>query len=163
MSSIVEKAKSGRDFASHGMSELGGSEFQGTELPRHVPGGFEGITEDLDRQSRDWTMLVRLIEQQRMQLEMTEQERLRLFDLLEAALPKLRETGRALDGAVERTKQGDVTSNLSARFAEHLRDLDDLDNVGRALSANLLRLRSNWEQYARSVLSAQKMREKIRG
>jgi hypothetical protein len=131
-------------------------------LPRHIPGGFSSVAADLDRRGRDWTMMVRLLEQQRLQLETAEQERTRLYAALEAVLPGAVGTGRTVDQAIEKTKNGDVSSNLSSLFSDNLRELDELENVAKALTANLLWTRSSWEQYARSVLGAQKMREELK-
>jgi hypothetical protein len=131
-------------------------------LPRHIPGGFLGVAEDLERRSRDWTMMVRLLEQQRLQLETAENERTRLYAALEAVLPAALTTGRAVDDAIQTTKQGDVSANLSALFVENLRELDKLENIAAALTASLLSTRSTWEQYARSVIGAQKMRDDLR-
>lgn len=131
-------------------------------LPRHIPGGFTGVAADLDRRSRDWTMMVRLLDQQRMLLETAEKERNRLYSALQAILPGAISTGRSVDEALEKTKNGDVSSNLSSLFSDNLRELDQLENISKALTANLLWTRSSWEQYARSVLGAQKMREELK-
>ena len=128
-------------------------------IPRRIDGGFHGVAEELERRSRDWTMMVRLLEQQRLHLETSENERTRLYAQLHAILPVVDETAGSLETAVETTKSGDVSSNLSALFAENLRALDQLENAAKALTANLLWTRSSWEQYARSVIVAQKMRE----
>ncbi len=131
-------------------------------LPRQISGGFLGVAEDLDRRGRDWTMMVRLLEQQRLHLETAEKERARLYESLGAIMPGVMESGRSLDGTIENTKAGDVSANLSALFVEDLRALDELENVAKALTANLLWMRSSWEQYARSVIGAQKMREELK-
>lgn len=130
-------------------------------LPRQIPGGFLGVAADLDRHSRDWMMMVRLLEQQRLLLETAEQERGRLYAKLELAVPDVLATGRALEETIETTKGGDVSANLSALFQSNLRALDDLENTAKALTANLLWMRSSWEQYARSVIGAQKLREAV--
>ena len=131
-------------------------------LPRHISGGFRGVAEDLDRRGRDWAMMVRLLEQQRLHLETAEAERVRLYQSLEAILPAVRASGQVLEETIENTKSGDVSANLSALFVENLRTLDELENVSKALTANLLWTRSSWEQYARSVIGAQKMREELK-
>ena len=51
--------------------------------------------------------------------------------------------------------------NLGSQFAKNLKALDELENIASGLSANLLRLRSTWEQYARSIMRAYKMRETL--
>lgn len=133
-----------------------------TTIPRHIAGGFAAVADELDRRSRDWTMMVRLLDQQRLHLQTSETERDRLHIELEGMLPNMREAARALQSAIDATKSGDISANLSSLFAENLRSLDALENVARALTANLLWTRSSWEQYARSVIGAQKMREEIK-
>ncbi|WP_375461885.1 hypothetical protein [uncultured Enterovirga sp.] len=132
-------------------------------LPRQISGGFAAVAEDLERRGRDWTMMVRLLEQQRLHLETAERERTRLYETLESILPEVRRTGETLETSIETTKSGDVSANLSALFVENLRALDELENTAKALTANLLWTRSSWEQYARSVIGGQKMREELNG
>lgn len=132
-------------------------------LPRHIEGGFTAVAEELDRRSRDWSLMVRLLSQQRLQLETAEDERHRLYLELEAVLPEVRSTATELADRVAMTKSGDVSGNLSALFTENLRELDKLENIAQALTANLLWIRSSWEQYARSVIGAEKMRTDPKG
>lgn len=131
-------------------------------LPRHVEGGFAGVAMDLDRRSRDWSMMHRLLEQQRLQLETSENERERLYAELELLLPEVQTTALALTRTIARTRSGDVSANLSALFVDNLHALDKLENVSKALTANLLWTRSSWEQYARSVIGAEKMRSDVK-
>lgn len=131
-------------------------------LPRHVEGGFAGVAMDLDRRSRDWSMMHRLLEQQRLQLETSENERERLYAELELLLPEVQTTALALTRTIARTRSGDVSTNLSALFVDNLHALDKLENVSKALTANLLWTRSSWEQYARSVIGAEKMRSELK-
>jgi hypothetical protein len=106
--------------------------------------------------------MVRLLDQQRMQLEASEEERRRLYAELESVLPTVQTSATNLTETVDRTKAGDVSANLSALFVENLAALDRLENVAKALTANLLWTRSSWEQYARSVIGAEKMRSDLR-
>lgn len=131
----------------------------GTALPRHIVGGFAKIADDLDQRSRDSGLMVRLLEQLRLQLDVSEQETARLHAQLDAAIPPVKTTSKALQERVASTKQGNVSANLSALFGENLRALDELENTTKALTANLLWVRSNWEQYARTVIAAEKMRQ----
>lgn len=169
MSTMIEKkdfppSDQGKYSSERELFPLGRDEADAAslELPRQIAGGFSGIAEDLDRASRDWTMMVRLLDHQRLQLETVQGERARLHAALEAVVPEARKTAKNLDALLERTKQGDVSGNLSAGFAENLREFDQLENIAKALTANLLQARSSWEQYARTVLSAQRMREKLK-
>lgn len=128
-------------------------------LPSHIDGGFNGVAADLDRRSRDSASMVRLLEQQRVHLEAAELERDRLYLALGRLTPEVNESGRSLKTMIETAKSGDVSGDLSAEFSRNLRALDELENIAQALSANLLWTRSGWEQYARSVIGAQMMRE----
>lgn len=133
-----------------------------TGLTREISGGFVAVAEDLDRRGRDWAMMVRLLEQQRLHLETSERERARLYEKLENILPEVRRTAEVLEATIETTKSGDVSGNLSALFVENLGSLDQLQNTANALTANLLWTRSSWEQYARSLIGAQLMREQLK-
>ncbi|TPW25953.1 hypothetical protein [Pararhizobium mangrovi] len=131
-------------------------------LPRRIAGGFEGLGTDLERRSREWRRTYRLMEQQRPQLESAEAERDRLHELLERTMKEVNEANRIFKEAVERTKQGDVSSDLAPQFDRCQTSLEELENVAETLSANMLAMRSTWEQYARTILKAQKMREEVR-
>lgn len=129
------------------------------KLPLRIDGGFNGVAADLDRRSRDGASMVRLLEQQRVHLEAAEVERDRLYLALGRISPEVNESGRSLKAMIETAKSGDVSGDLSAEFSRNLRALDELENIAEALAANLLWTRSGWEQYARTVIGAQKMRE----
>lgn len=128
-------------------------------LPRHISGGFKQVADDLDQRSRDAALMVRLLEQLRLQLESSEMEGARLYAQLDGTLPSVQKTSKALQERIVATKLGDVSANLSALFSDNLKVLDELENISKALTANLLWTRSNWEQYARGVISAEKMRQ----
>lgn len=132
-------------------------------LPRRIPGGFGGIHLDLAARATDWKNMVRLLEQQRPDLEFAEAERDRLHHALTEVVPHVQDSGRALKSLLENTKNGDVSGDLSALFDENQKALDELEVLAQALTTNLIRVRSVWEQYARTVIRAQKMREELRG
>jgi len=69
------------------------------------------------------------------------------------------ESGKAFKTMLEATKAGDVAGNLSAQFTRSLTALDELESVSEALTTNMLGIRAAWEQYARTMIRAQKMRE----
>lgn len=128
-------------------------------LPREIDGGFLGVSTDLDHQSKEWRTVVRLLRQQRLQVEAAEADRDRLYETLELRVPAAQDSGRDLRSLLETTKRGDISGDLSAAFARNERTLEELETVVDALSANLLGLRSAWEQYARTIIRAQSMRE----
>lgn len=131
--------------------------------PQRVAGGFSSVGEDLDRRARDWRNTVRLLEQQRPQLESAEAERDRLYEALGRVVPKVQETSRALAATIQTTKAGDVSGDLAAQFSKNLAALEELESAAEALTDNLLGLRASWEQYARTVIRAQKMRDELKG
>ncbi|HET7411752.1 MAG TPA: hypothetical protein VFJ18_03735 [Pararhizobium sp.] len=135
---------------------------QVTRLPRRIAGGFAGVGHDLDRRSRDWRHTYRLMEQQRPHLEAAEAERDRLHDALDKAVTEVKEGSRIFREAIESTKEGDVSSDLVPQFNRCLTGLDELESVAEALTVNMLNIRTCWEQYARTILRAQKMRDDLR-
>lgn len=128
-------------------------------LPRRIAGGFDALSADLDRRSRENAIMVRLLDQQRTHLATAEAERDRLYEALARIVPEANESGRSLARMMETAKSGDLSGDLSREFGRNLRALDELESVAKALSANLLWTRSGWEQYARSVIGAHKMRD----
>lgn len=131
-------------------------------LPQRVPGGLKGMSEDLDRHAREWRNTYRLLEQQRPVLEATETERDRLQDALTRIVPRVQENARALNAAIDMARKGDFSGDLSAHFTKNLTVLDELEALSEALATNLLQMRSSWEQYARTVLRAQALRDKLK-
>ncbi|MEF2074115.1 hypothetical protein [Consotaella aegiceratis] len=131
-------------------------------LPRQIPGGFGTLGDDLDRRARDWRNMVRVLEQQRPQLELAESEHERLYEALARVVPEVQETGRQLRTMIENATNGEMTGDLAGQFNKSLGALDKLESVAETLTSNLLFIRSTWEQYARSALQAQKMREELK-
>ena len=133
-----------------------------SRLPRRIAGGFSGVGRDLDRRARDWRNTYRLMEQQRPHLEAAEAERDRLHEALDRAVSEVKDSSRIFKEAIERTKEGDVSSDLGPQFTRCLEGLDELESIAEALSVNMLNIRSTWEQYARTIIRAQKMRDELR-
>lgn len=131
-------------------------------LPRRIAGGFRGLTDDLDRRARDWRAIVRLMEQQRPQLEMAEAERDRLGEALAKVVAEVQESGRSLKTLLDTTRSGDVTGDLAGQFSRNVNALEQLEDVTENLIANFIILRSSWEQYARSVIQAQGLRDELK-
>ena len=135
---------------------------EGSRLPKHIVGGFQGIGDDLERRSRESASMVRLLEQHRLFLESAERERDLLNERLGAIVPEVQESGRALKAMLDASRSGDISGDLAALFDRSMRALDELEKTGTALSVNFLLCRSAWEQYARSVIRAQQMRDEHR-
>ena len=128
-------------------------------LPRRIDGGFAGLGHDLDQQGRECRNAVRLMEQLRPQLEAAETERVRLHQSLTRILPEVDENGRGLSAMIETARKGDVTGDLAAKFSKNAAKLDELESLAEALNANLMAVRSAWEQYARAAIQAQRLRD----
>ncbi len=131
-------------------------------LPRKIDGGFTGVSEDLDLRVRDWRNMTRILDQQRPQLEAAEVQYQAAYAALAATVPQVEETGRALSAMIATTKAGDVSEDLAGQFGRNLKTLEDLEAIAETLTNSMLQLRSSWDQYARSIIKAQKMRELVR-
>ncbi|MGN6548324.1 MAG: hypothetical protein ACTHJ3_00290 [Pararhizobium sp.] len=131
-------------------------------LPRRISGGFRGVRDDLDPRAPEWRKPVRLIEQQRPLLEAAEAERDRLCEAFNRLVPEVQESAGTFKTMLEATKSGDVSGNLAAQFNRNLKVLDELESLAEALTTNMLGIRSTWEQYAKSMIRAQKMREDLK-
>ncbi|MCQ8781626.1 hypothetical protein [Mangrovibrevibacter kandeliae] len=123
---------------------------------------FNTVSEDIDRRLRDWKSMLRVMEQQRPQLETAENERDKLYSALARVLPEVQESGRVVKALIDGIKNGEAATDLATQFTKNQRALDQLESIAEALSANLLWVRSAWEQYSRSVGQAQAMRDDIK-
>lgn len=143
-------------------STFGGSKAADTERPsRRIPGGFSGLAGDLERRVRDWSNMLRVLEQERPQVEAAQAKYAASRQSLARVVAEAQEAGQVLEAMLEKTMAGDVSEDLGVQFTKNLEALDELESVAQALTANLLWIRSSWEQYARSIIRAQKMREKM--
>ncbi|KAB0676666.1 hypothetical protein [Aureimonas leprariae] len=133
-----------------------------TRLPRKIAGGFKGLGDDLQKRVEDWRMIVRLLEQQKAILEMAESERDRMMQDFARISPDVQETSRQLASAISNARDGDLSADLAQRFSRSLFALNELENLAVGLGVNLLSIRSAWEQYARTAVRANKMREELR-
>lgn len=127
--------------------------------PRRIAGGFAGLSEDLDRRMRDWRNMLRVLDQQRPQLEAAEVQYDAAYETLARIVPQAQETGKALKTMIATTKAGDISEDLAGQFSRNLKALEELEAVAETLTTTMLHLRSSWEQYARSIIKAQKMRD----
>ena len=132
-------------------------------LPRRIEGGFRGVGEDLDLRAREWRNMVRILEHHRPQLEIAELERDRLYEAFARIGPEVEKSGRDLKETIAAMKDGDISGELSPKFARSLKSLDELESLASGLTSNLLAIRSAWEQYARSIIQAEKLRSRIGG
>src|SRR5262245_25655982 len=98
-------------------------------LPRLLPGGFRALGDDLERRSREWSIMVRLLEQQRLFLESAEQERDRLYRDLARVVPEVQAAGQSVRSAMDATKAGDISGDLANLCSKNLHALDELEKV----------------------------------
>ena len=134
-----------------------------TRAPRRIAGGFAGLSEDLDRRMRDWRNMLRVLDQQRPQLEAAEIQYDASYETLAKIVPQAQDTGKALKAMIATTKAGDISEDLAGQFSKNLKALEELEAVAENLTTTMLHLRSSWEQYARSIIKAQKMRDVVGG
>jgi hypothetical protein len=59
---------------------------------------------------------------------------------------------------MDASRSGRPSPDLPELFAKNSESLDQLEKVSVALSGHFLRCRAAWEQYARSVENAQRLR-----
>ena len=102
---------------------------------------YARVSDELERRSREWTAMVRLLEQNRHTLDCAEMER--------------GEGTHRGDGC---EPQRPAVAGPAGAVREEQRSLDQLEKVSVALSGHFLRCRAAWEQYARSVETAQRLR-----
>lgn len=131
-------------------------------LPRRIQGGFQGLTSDLEKRAREWTLVNRLLEQQRPILEAAEAERDRLLERLGRVVADAHAATNSLKMALETTKAGDVSGDLAAQFGRNLQALEALEGAAEDLVVNLHVIRASWEPYARTVIRGQRLRDEIR-
>jgi len=112
------------------------------------------VSDELERRSREWTAMVRLLEQNRHTLDCAEMERDAAYDELARIVPIVQETAKELTAAMDASRSGRPSPDLPELFAKNSESLDQLEKVSVALSGHFLRCRAAWEQYARSVENA---------
>src|SRR5215218_648755 len=119
---------------------------------------YARVSDELERRSREWTAMVRLLEQNRHTLDCAEMERDAAYDELARIVPIVQETAKDLTAAMDASRSGRPSPDLPELFAKNSESLDQLEKVSVALSGHFLRCRAAWEQYARSVETAQRLR-----
>jgi len=120
--------------------------------------GFATIVDQLDRRSRESVEMVRLLEQNRQALDAAEAERPAVYAELARIVPVVQDAAKRLAAELEAARDGAATRDLGALFARSGEALAQLEKTAVALSAHFLRSRTAWEQYVRSVESAERLR-----
>ena len=125
--------------------------------PRALPTVNE-VSAELQRQSYEWTTAVRLLEQSEHALICAELDRHQASEELERIVPVVNETAKQLTAAVDASRPGQPLSNMRELFAAHGKALEQLETAAVGLSNCYLRYRSAWDEYARNVANAQRLR-----
>lgn len=131
-------------------------------LPKRISGGLKALEEDIERKAEEFHSVTRTLHQQRLSLEIIEHERNALYEKLGRSLPELQETSRALKASLDAAKQGDVSPDVCTLFQKNARVLEELEELASSLNGNLAWLKTTWNQYARTIVKAQRHREETR-
>ena len=123
-----------------------------------LAGGFAAVRDDLDRRTRESAHMVRLLEQHRQHLEATERERDAAYDELARIMPMVQDSARELKTAMDQCKAGELGADLASLWLRNGKALEELENVAANLASRFLWCRSAWEQYAKSIVVAQRLR-----
>jgi hypothetical protein len=128
-----------------------------------IEGGFAAVRDDLDRSMQAGASVVRQIVQHRHHLEIAEKERDAAYADLARIVPLVQETARELKTAMDRCKAGELGADLTGVFGKNAAALEDLEKTVVTLNGIVQWTRSAWDQYARTVVSAQRLRGELRG
>ena len=127
-----------------------------------IEGGFAVVREDLERRTREGHTMVRLLDQYRQQLETAERERDTAYAELARIVATVQDTARDFKIATERCKAGERGVDLAGLSARNSAALEDLERIAGVLNSHSLSCRVAWEQYARTIVNAQRLRGEMR-
>ncbi|HEY0353894.1 MAG TPA: hypothetical protein VGC68_09695 [Enterovirga sp.] len=122
---------------------------------------FFDLRHVLEQRSREWTTMVRQLEQHRHHLSALEAEQSATYEQLERIVPVVQGTYRTLKSSIEARKSGEAASEIDEVAAVNARALEELEKLAGTLSTQAVWFRSAWEQYARTVESAQRLRTQL--
>jgi hypothetical protein len=123
-----------------------------------LAGGFAAVRDDLERRTRESAHMVRLLEQHRQHLEATERERDAAYEQLARIVPMVQDSARDLKSAMDQCKAGELGADLASLWLRNGKALEELESVAATLASRFLWCRSAWEQYAKSIVVAQRLR-----
>lgn len=128
-----------------------------------VPGtaSFFDLRHVLEQRSREWTTMVRQLEQHRQHLSALEAEQTSTYEQLERIVPVVQGTFRTLKASIEAKKSGEAAAEIDEVAAVNARALEELEKLAGTLSTQAVWFRSAWEQYARTIESAQRLRTQL--
>ena len=152
-------AKNGDDRPAPGKSA---SEPVSASPATRVEGGFAAVRDDLDRSMQAGASMVRQIVQHRHHLDIAEKERDAAYAELARIVPLVQETARELKTAMDRCKAGELGADLAGTFGKNAAALADLEKTVVTLNGICQWTRSAWDQYARTIVGAQRVRGEMR-
>ena len=121
------------------------------------------IRDDLERRSREWMTVARLVEQSRQHLAAAESDRDATYKQLVEIVPLVEETARDLKAATDSYQEGETPRDLKALFERNGQALDQLEKLAGALRTQLVWSRSAWEQYFQNMENEQRLRAEMLG
>ena len=123
---------------------------------------FESVAElhsFLEHRSRQWSMTIRLLEQQRQYLRSIEVQRDDSYRRLAEIMHMVDETFRNLKGATD--KEEKAPADLESLLEKNRKALEQLENIAAALSTNFVCWRSAWGMYAETCQKAKGLRAEM--
>ena len=123
---------------------------------------FESVAElhsFLEHRSRQWSMTIRLLEQQRQYLRSIEVQRDDSYRRLAEIMHMVDETFRNLKSATD--KEEKAPADLDNLLEKNRKALEQLENIAAALSTNFVCWRSAWGMYAETCQKAKGLRAEM--
>jgi hypothetical protein len=112
----------------------------------------------LEHRSRQWSAMLRLQEQQRVQVAALETERDAEYKRLEAAVDAVQKALRALRAATDSSKESRNAGEAEKAIEVNRSALDQLETVAANLNTNFLAWRAAWQQHAQSLDASRRIR-----
>lgn len=112
----------------------------------------------LEHRSRQWSAMLRLLEQQRGQVQALEAEREAEYKRLEAAVEAVHRALRDVRTATDLNRENRSAGEAEKAIEINRTALDQLETVAANLNTNFLAWRSSWQQYAQTFEASKRIR-----
>jgi hypothetical protein len=122
---------------------------------------FADLGHVLEQRSREWTAMVRQLDQHRQHLTFAQAEQDLVYEQLARIVPVVQDTYRSLKAAIEARESGTAGSGIEEMAAMNTRALEELEKIAGTLNAQAIWYRSAWEQYSHSAENAQRLRSQM--
>jgi chromosome segregation ATPase len=129
--------------------------------PARRADGPQGVSEMhtfLEHRSRQWSAMLRLQEQQRLQLQALEAERDAEYKRLEAAVDAVQKALRGVRATTDMTRDTRNAGEAEKAIELNRTALDQLETVAANLNTNFLAWRAAWQQHAQSLDASKRIR-----